>query len=159
MFRDTVLLTAALLVAALPLQAQTPKRAPQTTAPQTSMTAAIEKLEHALVTATLRRDSTVLSRLEAPDAMIGNPDGTYANGKADIRTVLSGAVAYDSLTLDSMDVRALGSTAIVSGRAMVRGHAGPNDISGAYRFLDVWTRRQGRWRLVAEQITPVARAH
>ncbi|GAC1683987.1 MAG: hypothetical protein NVS9B3_02040 [Gemmatimonadaceae bacterium] len=157
MNRISLAVLAWLAIADVAALAQSKPQHPAPLERRSSLSATIQQLEHDLVAAIVRRDSVTLSRLEAADAMIGAPDGTSGTGSADIKSYLSGAVVYDSLRLDSMEVRSLGATAIVAGRAIARGHAGPTDISGTYHFLDVWTRRGGRWQVVAEQITPVAK--
>jgi ketosteroid isomerase-like protein len=56
-------------------------------------------------------------------------------------------------------VRVHGDTAILIGRANVKGRFpdGP-DISGPYRYMRVFVKQQGQWRLAAVQITAIAPA-
>lgn len=137
--------------------AQAPSR-PAAAGTDTGAIATVRKLQHTYATAAMRRDSATLKRLEAPDAIMGGPDGTVSTGADDVKSVLSGALAIDSLTVDSLDIRPAGTAMVASViTTIVRGHAGTVDIAGSYRILDVWARRGGQWQIVAEQVTPMAR--
>lgn len=119
------------------------------------VSATLVGFERALAQATLRRDSAALVRYEAPDAVLGFPDGTVATGAQDMKAVLGGAMDFQSYDLDSLEMRSFGTAAVVTGRARMRGYAGKQDISGQYRLQDVWVQRGGQWQLVASQWTSI----
>jgi hypothetical protein len=52
-------------------------------------------------------------------------------------------------------VRVLGEAAVVTGRITVKAAYKGQDISGSYRFTDVFARNGGRWVCVASQSTMV----
>ena len=100
--------------------------------------------------------------LVADDAIIHNPDGSVQTGAQMNADTKSGKVVFDSLQAETMDVRVLGpDAALVHGVARVRGRVMPEgggaaqDIGGRYRFMDVWQRSGGEWRLVAEHATAI----
>ena len=56
------------------------------------------------------------------------------------------------VTYDEIDVRPLGDVALVHGVT----HYTRDGSSASTRYTDVWQARDGRWRAVAAQLTPVA---
>ena len=122
----------------------------------------LRNLQHEYARATLKRDTLALRPIEPPDATFHYPDGTTGNGKTDLAAVASGAVAFDSYTVDSLRVRVLAPTvAVITGHASIRGKAKltqqseEQDLSGEFRFIDVWRKRSGRWQIAAEQYTKI----
>ena len=60
----------------------------------------------------------------------------------------------DSLSIDDIQVRVYGSnSAVVTSRAALKGQRQGQDISGQYRGIDVYVKKQGRWQIVAAQAT------
>jgi ketosteroid isomerase-like protein len=69
----------------------------------------------------------------------------------------SGRTHYDAYDVDDLAVRTYGDTAVVTGRTSPRGrNAQGQPISGQYRYLRVWVKRQGRWQAVAFEGTRIA---
>jgi ketosteroid isomerase-like protein len=122
----------------------------------------LRSLQHEYAHATVKRDTVSLRRIEPPDATFQYPDGATGTGKTDFAAVASGAVAIDSFTVDSLRVRVLAPTvAVITGHARIRGNAKlgnggqEQDLSGEFRFIDVWQRRAGQWQIAAEQYTKI----
>jgi ketosteroid isomerase-like protein len=68
-----------------------------------------------------------------------------------------GRTRYDSYDVDQLAVRIYGDTAVVTGRTSPRGRTAQGQpITGQYRYLRVWVKRQGRWQAVAFQGTRAA---
>jgi ketosteroid isomerase-like protein len=69
----------------------------------------------------------------------------------------SGRTRYDAYDVDDLAIRIYGDTAIVTGRTSPKGqNAQGRPISGQYRYLRVWVKRQGRWQAVAFEGTRIA---
>src|SRR5689334_15133986 len=124
--------------------------------------AAIVSLQREYARSTMQADTAALRRVEPPDATFTYPDGSTGNGASDLRAVLEGKVRMEEYRLDSIKVRILEPTvAVVTGRATIKGAyfespiATPMDLSGDFRFIDVWHRLRGRWQLAAEQYTRI----
>ena len=59
--------------------------------------------------------------------------------------------------VDDLAIRIYGDTAVVTGRTTPRGRTALGQpISGQYRYLRVWVKRQGRWQAVAFEGTRIA---
>jgi hypothetical protein len=135
--------------------------------PEKIHTAAIEaeliKLEREWANAPKNRDADTLRRVLADDLAITYPDGSTGTKVDEVRTIETGAVTMDSWELQDPKVTVLSAdSAFITGRGIIRNGKvkDPNmkksiDISGEYRFLDVYARRNGNWQAVASQTTPI----
>ena len=66
-----------------------------------------------------------------------------------ISDVVNGVVTVESLTPHSATTRVSGNTGLIFGSETAKWHYRNRDLSGTYRFLRVYTRQDGRWRIVA----------
>jgi ketosteroid isomerase-like protein len=68
----------------------------------------------------------------------------------------SGRTRYDAYDVDDLAIRIYGDTAVVTGRTSPKGRTAQGQpITGQYRYLRVWVKRQGRWQAVAFQGTRI----
>ena len=120
------------------------------------------QLEREWTASAQKHDAEAIKRIEADDIILTYPDGTTGTKADDIRDVESGAMTVESWDVSDAKVIVLdANTAIVTGRSTVKngkykGTDGKTiDISGQYRFTDVFARRNGRWQVVASQTTKI----
>ena len=67
-----------------------------------------------------------------------------------------GATRYDAFELDELAVRVYSDTAVATGRSTPKGTTAKGEpITGQFRFLRVWVKRQGRWQAVAFEGTRI----
>ena len=104
------------------------------------------------------RDLGVFDRIAAPEYVFISPDGSVNTRAAERTGLSSGQYRFESLETNVEQVQVHGNTAIVIGRATVRGRIGEMDISGPYRYMTVYVKRQGRWQAVSEQVTRIVQA-
>ena len=122
------------------------------------------KLERDWAAATKDHNADVLRRVIADDAVMIYPDGTVGTKADEVRSIESGAVTADGWeTLDPKVTVIDADSAFITGRSVIKNgkYKDPNqkkpiDISGEYRFLDVYTKRDGKWQAVASQATKIA---
>ena len=101
----------------------------------------------------------------ADDAVIVYPDGSAATKADEVRTIESGAITADAFEMIDPKVTVINAdSAFVTGRSVIKNgkYKDANtkktiDISGEYRFLDVYSRRDGKWQAVASQATAIAK--
>jgi len=99
----------------------------------------------------------------ADNAVIVYPDGTTATKADEIRTIESGAITVESFEmLDPKVIVTNADSAFITGRSVIKngkyavpGQKKPIDISGEYRFLDVYARRDGKWQVIASQAVKI----
>lgn len=109
------------------------------------------------------RDADAIRRVEADDIVEILPDGSTSTKEQDIADIQAGNISADSWEVVEAKVTVLNAdAAFVTGRTIVKGGKakGPDgrsvDISGEYRFLDTFARRDVQWKLVATAILKIA---
>jgi uncharacterized protein (TIGR02246 family) len=143
-----------LLIVAVAAQAQT---AGQPAAPGGEAEKELRALVQQEFDADVSYDAATFDRLLADDAIVTFEHGDVAT-KSDIVKLLSLGVREEHpseiAVLEDLRVRAYGDAAVVTGRATVTGKA-TRKIIKRVRFTYVFARRQGRWQIVALQLTPI----
>lgn len=103
-----------------------------------------------------RGDTAFLERTLADNFVGVGPRGFMLSKQEWIQRHQSGALHYDSLTLDEMQVRVYGGdTAIVVGRETQAVTYQGQAIPGQFRTTQVWVREDGSWRLAGLQLSPI----
>lgn len=138
--------------------------------PRKADTAAIEaeviKLERVWADAVKNGDADAARRVMADDIAIVNPDGSTSAKAEEVDAIQAKTVTMDSWEILEPKVTVLDeNNAFVTGRGVIKNGKSkvPNskktiDISGEYRFLDVYARRNGTWQAVASQTTPISKS-
>jgi ketosteroid isomerase-like protein len=125
--------------------------------------AEIIKLENDWAAAAQRHDVDAVRKILADEVVMTYPDGTTGNKASELSDLETGAVTVDGWELSDTKVTVLGpDAAFITGRGVIKKGTvkDPNtkkviDISGEYRFTDVYARRNGQWQAVASQTTPI----
>ena len=139
---------------------------PQERIDPAAIEAELIKMERDWAGAAKNRDADTVRRVLADDVVITYPDGQTGTKADEVRTIETGAVTADAWELVDPKVTVLNAdSAFITGRGIIRNgkYKDPNskqtiDISGEYRFLDVYARRNGKWQAVASQTTPIRKA-
>jgi hypothetical protein len=113
------------------------------------------KMERDALAALLKRDTAGFGRIFADEAVLITPDGTPQTKSQLLADVKSGDLVIASSEISDMKVRAYGESAVVTYVTVDKGKYKGEDISGRYRWTDVFVRRGGTWQIVAGQGTPI----
>lgn len=135
-------------------------------AAETIDTAAIEaellRIERDWPRVLKEKDVEAVKRVEADDGIFVYPDGSVGDKTTDVKDMESGALSADAWEIMDLKVTVLNKdAAVVSGRSVVKNgkYKMPDgksiDISGQFRFIDTFARRNGEWKLVAGAATPI----
>ena len=117
----------------------------------------ITELEHQLAKAWVEGDRAFIEALLAPDWSVTDPSGQILTKQQVIEETFGSADrTIDSLTVDDLQVRTFGDTAIATGRTRASGSYQGRVASVVLRFTDVFVRRDGRWQIVASHGSTVA---
>jgi uncharacterized protein (TIGR02246 family) len=115
---------------------------------------ALLKLEEEWAAASVRNDWTVFDRMFAPD-YANNVDGLIMSKKQFLANMKSGAWKIASASPGDLKVLVLGETGIVHGLWTEKSSLNGQDLSGTYRYTDVFAKRDGRWQCVTSHSTRV----
>lgn len=123
------------------------------------------KLERDWANAVKNGDADTLRRVMADDILVINPDGRTSTKAEEVDAVQARLITIESWDISDPKVTVLdANNAFVTGRGLItKGKSkSPSsketiDLSGEYRFLDVYARRNGQWQAVASQTTPIAK--
>jgi ketosteroid isomerase-like protein len=126
--------------------------------------AEVTRLAREWMAAAQNKDPEPVKRIVADDAILVYPDGTSATKTDEVQAIEAGAISAESWEMLETKVVVLDAdTAFISGRSVLKNGkykdpkaSRPIDISGEYRFLDLYARRDGRWQVIASQATKVA---
>jgi hypothetical protein len=129
----------------------------------TAIEAEVIRIEREWYNATKTHSAEAAKGFLADRAVIVYPDGTAATKADEIRAIESGAMTADTYEMLESKVTVInadsafitGRSTIKNGKYAVPGQKKPIDISGEYRFLDVYARRDGKWQVVASQAVKI----
>ena len=143
------------LISALTLaQDQTPPPRPlQPSVEEQSVVAA----EQARLRALLGRDSAALNNLIDEDYLQVTSTGDLRRKGHIVNGIKNGTISYKRLVTDELTVAIHDRTAVVTGRTMREGKDGKRDLSGTFRFIRTWAKKDGEWILIAQAINRPAK--
>jgi len=136
-------------------------------APEPINTASIEselkKLEADWPKAYKDKDAEAVKRILAENVALTYPDGSTGTRNDEVQMTETGAITYDAWDMLDGKVTVLNAdSAFMTGRTVVKNGKLKDpksqqtiDISGEYRYLDVYAKRNGKWQVVASQVTQV----
>ena len=151
-----IAVVALLVIAATPLVLGQSK-AKKADGPSGKTEERIRQLHSELIQPQLNSDTAALDRLWADDHIFTNPLGVVQTKAQRLAEIQSGGRKLELFSIADVQVSVYyGNTAVVTSRAMLKGQRQGQDISGQYRGIDVYVKKQGQWQVVAAQATRIA---
>jgi ketosteroid isomerase-like protein len=89
----------------------------------------------------------------AEDFRIIDRRGNIEDKKAFVAGILDPKLAIDPYTVEDFEVRVYGDTALLSGRTHMTGRYDGQPFKSYYRYIDIYVRKGGVWKIVSVQIT------
>lgn len=117
---------------------------------------ALKRIENELTDAMLKGDASAVERHYAESFTFTTPDGQVMTKAQVVANVRTGAAKFESSKFEEMRVQLYGDSAVVTALTTDKGTVGGADVSGRFRWTDVFVRSGGRWQLVAAHGTRVA---
>jgi len=83
------------------------------------------------------------------------PDGRIVNKREDLKS-MTGDIVFTEFKIDDLQVRLYGDTGIVLGQGTIKAHEEKqNLVGGKFVWTDTFLKKDGVWKVVASQVTPV----
>jgi ketosteroid isomerase-like protein len=112
-------------------------------------------IEQELVDAVVKGDTSPSEKYLSDNSIFTDPGGMVMDKAQFIADLKAGNLKLESSKPDDMKVHAHGNAAVVTYGTTDKGTYKGKDISGKYRWTDVFVKHKGRWQLVAGQGTPI----
>src|SRR5262245_5764261 len=147
------ILTIAILAMAIPslslAQTSGKKAAPSSKAEQE-----VVKVSGEIIEAFGHTDIAALDRLLADDYIVTQSFGITSKAQL-MDAWKSGRLKYTSASDKDRVIRVYGDTAVTTGILTLKGQNPNGDFTSNTRFTAVFVKQQGRWRLVASQLSEI----
>ena len=135
---------------------------PEPTPDKAAIEAELTKIEMDWPRIIKEKDAAAVRKIEADDVVLVYPDGQIGDRNRDIKDIESGALSFDSWELSDIVVKVLDNdAAVVTLHATVKGgkykpaDSKAQNISGQYRSVDTFVRRNGQWQMIASATVPI----
>jgi ketosteroid isomerase-like protein len=118
---------------------------------------ALEKKAHEYAQALTKRDVETLDEIWTADYTFVNPRGELLSKTQRIANIKSGTTEFHTMSPQKERLHVQGDFAVEVGRIVVEGEYSGHESNGEYRYTTVWVKMQRRWRMLANQITLIAK--
>lgn len=118
-----------------------------------TLPADLAKAAHDYDRAQVTSDRAELERLIADDYLLHNSEGKVQDKKSFIADQVAPGYKLEPFKVEEPVEKVMGDTAILGGVARAKGTAGGEAFDVRLRFIDVWRKRDGAWRVVFSQAT------
>ena len=117
--------------------------------------ATITQYEKAINDALVKGDLTPVAPHIADTLILTNPSGGLDTKASTMELVKSGRLKYTSTAMSDIKVMQFGNTAIFTYMSTDAGTINGHDLTGKYRWTNVWVKMGSQWMAVAIQGTPI----
>ena len=120
--------------------------------------ATLKKIEQELTDSILKSDTAAFEKYLTSDYLGIGPDGAAQNKSELVSDIKSGTLKLESSKISDMKVQVADpDMAVVVYRTTDKGTYKGKDVTGEYRWLDVFVKRGGKWQIAIDQGTPIAK--
>jgi ketosteroid isomerase-like protein len=120
--------------------------------------AELTRLSDAWDQAIVRKDEKAVADNMAEDFRQIDGYGNLETRKSFVAGILDPKLTIDPYTVEELEVRLYGDTALLSGRTHMTGKYDGKVFESNYRYIDIYVRRNGAWKIVSVQITKIPAA-
>ena len=115
--------------------------------------AALKRISDAWDAAIVRKDEKAIADNMAEDFRQIDGYGNLETKKSFVAGIVDPKLTIDPYTVEDFEVRLYGDTALLSGRTDMTGKYDGKVFASSYRYIDIYVRRGGVWKIVSVQIT------
>lgn len=113
------------------------------------------KMEKEMSDGIVKNDLAAWDKYTADNAVLTDPGGIVMTKAQTLAMFKSGDLKFESSKIDDMKVQMFGETAVVTYRTTDKLTVKGKDMSGEYRWTDVFAKVGGKWMVISGQGTPV----
>ena len=128
-------------------------------APQPDSAAVVAELTRQSIAwdqAIVRKDrAAIADNMSADFRQIGS-SGEIETRESFLSDIVSDELTIDPYRVEDFEVRVYGDTALLSGRTRMTGRHAGKPFTTHYRYIDVYVRVDGRWKVCSVQTTRIA---
>jgi ketosteroid isomerase-like protein len=115
------------------------------------LTAQADRWDKAIV----RKDRAAIEHNMAEDFRQIDGSGNVESKSSFVNDLVSSDLQIDPYTVEDFDVRVYGDVALLSGRTRMTGRYQGKQFTSHYRYIDIYVRRAGEWKIVSVQISRI----
>jgi len=145
-------------LAALSILLAAPAAAAPPSAPDAAVVAQLTAQADAWDKAIVRKDRAAIAANMADDFRNIDGYGNVAGKAAFVEGLVAPDLTIDPYTVQEFEVRLLGAAgdvALLSGRTDMTGKYQGKPFASSYRYIDIYARRDGQWKIVSVQISKI----
>jgi len=146
-----------LMMGSLLLLAVISARAQPSSQGQGAVVEEIRKVDQERIHAQVHADAVALDRIYADDFIGIGPSGTLRTKKEVLADFTSKKLTFQSITTDDVRIRVYGNAAVETGLSTMKGQDFGKVVPEENRFTRVWIKEGGRWRLVSNHYSNLAK--
>jgi len=105
--------------------------------------------------AIVRKDRAAIEQNMAEDFRQIDGSGNVESKRSFVDDLVSPDLQIDPYTVEDFDVRVYGDVALLSGRTRMTGRYEGKPFTSHYRYIDIYVRRDGAWKIVSVQISRI----
>ena len=125
-----------------------------TTLPQDADTiATLTRQAEAWDKAIVRKDRAAIEANMADDFRQIDGQGQVETKQSFVDDLVSTDLVIEPYTVEDFDIRLYGDVALLCGRTRMTGSYQGKPFKSHYRYIDIYVRRDGRWKIVSVQIS------
>jgi len=111
--------------------------------------------ENALLDAMRTSDVDLLDRLLHDDLLFNAPTGETATKALDLANYRSGTINLQTVAASDHRLSTIGDDVVVAVTVELKGSYLGQEIDGRFRYLRVWKRFAGGWKVIAGSVVPL----
>lgn len=115
--------------------------------------AVLTRLSNAWDQAIVARQEAAVAGNMAEDFRIIDGHGNVEDKRQFVAGIVDARLTIDPYSVEDFEVRLYGDVALLSGRTHMTGKYDGKPFESNYRYIDIYVRRSGEWKIVSVQIT------
>jgi ketosteroid isomerase-like protein len=123
--------------------------------PGAPLAAELERQGAAWDEAIVRKDRAAIAANMADDFLQIRDNGQVGNKEQFLAAIMAPELVIEPYKVEDFSVRQYGDVALVGGTTKMKGSYAGHAFSSHYRYIDVYVRSGGKWKISSVQITPI----